>query len=193
MINIFKLLTASAIALVIGAGISIFAFDNTSWTYTETGCFEIAQDVILVFALITFVLASLSKGNSQEKLITVFFAILTYAFLLRELDFEKMGLPEWSVILFHGKGRNITVALAFVVVGVLALRNYKHYISKSMEFMLSKRGALMVSAGALLLVGGIFEKCTSLNNYEFFEEVFELCGYFLYTSAAIITYKKSCK
>ena len=192
MTNIFRLLMVSAVALVIVASISIFAFGNSDWAYSESGCFEVAQDIILCFALIVFVLASLMRGNRQEKLITVFFAILTYTFILRELDFEKMGLPDWLVFLFHGKGRNISIAIAFIIVGILALRDYKNYIAKSIEFMLSKRGALMIIAGVLLLVGGLFDKMDKLPNNEFFEEVFELSGYFFYTSVAIMTYKK-CK
>ena len=192
MTIIYKLLIFASIIMTIMAAISTFIYNDTSWIYTESGCFELAQDIVLIFAFITFLQACFMRGNKQEKYITIFFTILTYAFILREIDFERLNLPDWSVILFHGKGRNITIVIAFATTIILALREYKHYINQSFSFVLSKRGFLMIIAGTLLLIGGVLEKWQNFASHEFYEEMFELSGYLVYSASALLTYKR-CK
>ena len=87
MTIIYKLLIFASIIMTIMAAISTFIYNDTSWIYTESGCFELAQDIVLIFAFITFLQACFMRGNKQEKYITIFFTILTYAFIFREIDF----------------------------------------------------------------------------------------------------------
>ncbi len=187
---VYKTLMLSVVLLIITAGVSTFVYNNTSWIYSESGCLELAQDIILIFSFVAFGCASLMKGNSQQKYITIFFTILSYAFLLREIDFERLDLPEWSVFLFYGKGRNITITLAFTIVAIMALKEWKHYITQSIDFMRSKRGYLMIASALLLVIGGVFEKCEGFSHYEFFEEIFEIAGYIAFSTAALLTYNK---
>ena len=77
-------------------------FNHPEWAITESGCLEITQAAILVVALVFYVVALFRKGGKDEKMITLFFAILIYAFILRGVDFDKMGLPEALVYMLYG-------------------------------------------------------------------------------------------
>lgn len=185
---IFSLVTV----LVIASAISVFGFGDTSWVYTEQGALEIAQDVVLFLNFLLFLIAVLMPGAKSERTITAFFTVLSYAFILRELDFEKMGFDENLVWLFHGKGRNISVALLFGIVIMFALANFKANLNKSIDYIKSKRGIILILGGILCVIGGICEKHAGVNG-EFFEESFELYGYACITTVAILTLRKFLK
>ncbi len=181
---------AIAAIILICAGVSVFAFGNSSWVYTESGAIEMSQTVLLVLTFLCFVYAFFANPHSNERMITLFFAVLTWVFLLREVDFERLGLPEFMVLLLYGKGRAITVIVGFAIAFIGAATRFKNYVEKSKSFMLSSRGVLTVMTGVFLVIGSFFEHNFRSANSEFFEEGFELLGYLCFITSSVLTIAK---
>ncbi len=180
----------SAITLV-SAAISVFAFGETGWVYSEGGALEILQAVLLACAFIYYVTALLRKGGESERMITLFFAVLMWAFILREVDFDKMGLPAAAVFMLYGKGRIITLVAGFSAALIGAAMKFKHYLKTALSFLMSARGALMAAACAMLWTGYLFEHVIEVSNAELYEEGFELAAYCLILASAAMTEKIS--
>lgn len=167
---------------------SMTIFNHPEWAISESGCLEIAQAVILAVALIFYAVALFHRGEKDEKMITLFFAVLTYAFILREVDFDKMGLPAPLVFMLYGKGRTITLVLGFAMVLLGSLIQFKTYMKSAFKFIFSTRGFLITSAAALLWIGYFFEHHSGLETTgELLEELCELAGYCLILSSALKT------
>lgn len=167
------------------ASISTLAFGETGWVYSEGGALEILQAVVLFCALLYYVYALFQKNASGERMIILFFAVLMWAFILREVDFDKMGLPSAAVFMLYGRGRMITLAAGFAAALIGAAMHFKHYLKASLSFILSRRGALMAVACALLWTGYVFEHHLGIANAELFEEGFELVAYCLILTSAV--------
>lgn len=180
----------SAITLA-SAAISVFALGETGWVYSEGGALEILQAVLLACAFIYYVTALLRKGGKRERMITLFFAVLMWAFILREVDFDKMGLPAAAVFMLYGKGRAITLIAGFSIALIGAAMKFRHYLKTALRFIMSARGVLMAAACALLWTGYMFEHILEVSNAELYEEGFELAAYCLILASAAMTEKIS--
>lgn len=128
----------SAITLA-SAAVSVLAFGDTSWVYSESGALEILQAVLLACAFLYYVAALFRKGGGNERMITLFFAVLMWAFILREVDFDKMGLPDAAVFMLYGKGRAITLVAGFSIAIIGAAIKFRHYFKATLSFLLSAR------------------------------------------------------
>ena len=180
-------LIRAALSAIIGV-VLMTIFNHPEWAITESGCLEITQAAILVVALIFYVVALFHNGGKDEKMITLFFAVLMYAFILREVDFDKMGLPEPLVFMLYGKGRAITLILGFAVALIGALLKFKTYIKSTLKFIFSTRGYLIAAAAAMLWIGYYFEHHSNLEaTGELLEELCELAGYCLFLTSALKT------
>lgn len=180
----------SAITLA-SATVSVLAFGDTSWVYSESGALEILQAVLLACAFLYYVAALFRKGGGNERMITLFFAVLMWAFILREVDFDKMGLPDAAVFMLYGKGRAITLVAGFSIAIIGAAIKFRHYFKATLSFLLSVRGTLMAAACALLWTGYLFEHRLEVPNAELYEEGFELAAYCLILASAAMTEKIS--
>lgn len=169
------------------ASISTLAFGETGWVYSEGGALEILQAFLLFFAFLYYAHALFQKNASGERMIILFFAVLMWAFILREVDFDKMGLPSAAVFMLYGRGRTITLVVGFAAALIGAAMRFKHYLKASLSFVFSKRGVLMVAACVLLWTGYVFEHRLEVANAELFEEGFELAAYCLILASAVMT------
>ena len=180
-------LICAALSAIIGVMLMAI-FNHPEWAITESGCLEITQAAILVVALVFYVVALFRKGGKDEKMITLFFAVLIYTFILREVDFDKMGLPEALVFMLYGKGRTITLVLGFAIALLGAIVHFKTYIKSTLKFIFSTRGFLIAAAAAMLWTGYFFEHHSNLGaTGELLEELFELAGYCLILTSAVKT------
>ena len=185
---LYKFALFAIIAVLIFSAIWFYGFGKSDYLFSEAGILENMQNFAIAVSGLIFLFAFIKNRNKNKDMwITLFFVVLCYAFLCREVDFERLNLPEWSVILFHGKGRNISIEIAFSIIGVFALKDYKNYINKSKELVFSKRGAFLFIAAIALFAGGIFEHAL---DSEFFEELLELTGYSCLLTASYFTFNR---
>ena len=93
--------------------------------FDENNLLENTQAFVLMFVFFLYLLP-LFDPLRGDKLIAVFFAILTLAFLLRELDIEKFDLPKILILLGSGNGRNILLASGFLSTLGFALFKFRY-------------------------------------------------------------------
>ncbi len=171
-------------------GVIFVAINKPDYALQEIGCIELSQALVLVVSMLTYFLAFFCKGGKFEKMITLFLAVLMYAFIMREIDFEKLGLPDWVVAITYGKGRAIIVTTGFAVAIIGALMKFNQYKKSTLNFLTTKRAALLVLGGLFLVSGNIVEHGTNWGSFtEVVEEELELLGYCTILCSAILTKK----
>ncbi len=179
----------TAISAVMGV-IFTFVLNKPEFALQETGCIEVSQAAILVVAFLTYIISLCSKGGKDEKMMTLALAVLMYAFIVRELDFERMNLPDWIVAILYGEGRTITVITGFAIAFIGMAMRFKHYFKTCLNFLKTKRAKLLIIGGIFLIIGNVIEHATSWGNLtEVVEEETELLGYCFILSSAILTKK----
>ncbi len=193
-----KIISAFALsaAAIAASAVLVFAFGKTSPVYSESGILEVLQSAVLVLCLAAFAAASwrslkAPSGDGAAPLIPVFFTLLAYAFILREVDFDKMGLPAAAEFMLYGAGRHAVLIAGFAAIAVFAAARFGKYLKASLEFLKSSNGRFIAAAGALLVAGYLFEHEIPLKEGEFFEESCELMGYCSLFAAAASMCEKS--
>lgn len=143
--------------------------------FSENGMIENLQALTLFACSAIFLSCACRKGD-EARASHIFFAVLFYSFFLREIPFKHMqGLPRFLLWLFHDGGKHAMVFCGFAASFILALMDFKRYFALSAGFLLSRRGALMLLGGTLLICAEIAEKSPAVHR-EFFEETLELCA-----------------
>lgn len=154
---------------------SVFIFNITS-IYAENGLLENIQVILLTISCIVF-LIPIALEKKTEKSILLFCSLLCYSFILREMDFESLDVPNVIKFISFGVGRNATLTAAFISLFSYAAFRFSYYKNACISFIRSKSGILLMSGGLFLIVGDIFEKRSSIIHHVYWEELFELCGY----------------
>ena len=182
-------LLAFTALLVVGAWAtySVFILGDDS-VAEENASIENLQNLFLLTASL-FSLVSAFFRSKRERAVQLFFAVLFYAFFLREVDFEKLGLAEELVFLFYGTGRNVSVALLFVAVGIYGLFALRLNLRVALAYAFSKRGLLMLIGLLILLSSDMIERFTEFQHEMFYEEGLELLGYFFFLWACVRSFK----
>ncbi|GAB5500959.1 MAG: hypothetical protein PsegKO_32700 [Pseudohongiellaceae bacterium] len=125
-------------------------------------------------------------GDTYPKRLIAWFCVwLCTSFVLRELDVERLNVPELIKPLGSGVGRNILLAASLIGIMTVALRSFKTYRVASLTFLRSSSGILLISAGGMLLLGGVFDELKMLRHNTLLEESAELCGYCLILLASM--------
>ncbi|MBO7521126.1 MAG: hypothetical protein J6T16_02675 [Opitutales bacterium] len=158
-------------------------FEGDSSIHAENHFLENAQVAVCAIEMLVFLAAAFFSGENA-KAIPLFFAVLAFAFILREVDVERLDVPEICKILGSGWGRNIIVSLMFAAVFAAALLNFRLYFWASLKFMRTKTFYWGIAAAAVLFASHIAERAHSLPHNEFWEETLELAGYALFLIAA---------
>ena len=159
--------------------------------FDENNLLENTQAFVLLLVFFLF-LVPLFEPFRGDKLIAVFFAILTLAFLLREVDIEKFDLPKILILLGSGNGRNILLALGFLSTLGFALFKFRYYLDLARCFLRNRTGFATLVAGLFLIVGDMFEKI-DVPYHVLYEESLELLGYSFLLSAATRLSRKEVK
>ncbi len=182
-----------AILTTVVSIVTILIFGKKDWIFTEAGIIENAQWILIVCAMIAFASASLDSSGKSKRMIYLFLVVLNYIFLMREIDFETLPLPDYIGMFLYGKGKNIvcTILIAIPIVG--ALLKFKHYFKESIDYLLSKEGITLFLGGVLLGISSLFEhqlpKITTHEIAELFEEITELWGYVVILYSSTISAK----
>jgi hypothetical protein len=144
------------------------------------------NQVIMLFICWAVYLQTLFDTQKDRKLFPCAGALLCLSFILRELDVEKFDLPQIIILIGHGLGRNIMLIGLWLLVIVLFIRNYKHYLEFSIYLLMTRSALLMIAGGLLLFVGNLFEdRVFSVNYHQLYEELSELTAYSLILLASL--------
>ena len=164
--------------LVIGRGMV--------WLHKENGMLENTQVILLALTMIVFFLQLYCRKDSH-RIFPLAGAFLCLFFILRELDVEKLDVPQVLILLGSGTGRNILLFNMGVVLIVYAVMNFSAIRTFLPQFFFEK-SSLTILAGLLFLVSGwLFDKeIIDTVHYQFFEEILEVTGYYLMFAGAVI-------
>ena len=156
----------------------IVFFDNQMWLYAENSLIENIQATLLTISALVFLVAAVLEKKSSK--LPMFLCIaLCYAFLVRELDIEKILDHPTIVLIGSGKGRNLSLVVLFASLSIPFFLNPKHYLGAMVSFLRSRPAFLMIAGGICLLVGAFFEKYEGIPHHVYFEEMSEVLGYVL--------------
>ncbi len=166
---------------------SVFLFDNTS-LYQENGLLENIQALLLFATFLTFLIPALYQKRN-DKLILIFFALLSFNFILREVDVDELDIPNILILLGSGIGRKVLLAIGFISIIFYALLKAKYYTNLSINLLKSSTGILLFLSAVFLFMGGFFEEA-KFQHHTYFEELSELTGYVLFFLASLILIDK---
>lgn len=179
--------TAAFLAVLLWLVYSVYYLNQPS-IYAEHGILENLQALTLLVSFVIFFLPPLMQKRG-DKIFSLFFALLCFAFILREVDVEDFNLP--SIIVFWGAGTGRTIFLsialfAFITYGLAHLKYYKPILK---NFLKSQTLLLLFIAALLLQTGEFLEGLNSIPHHALWEEISELCGYVVMVCSAILLYK----
>lgn len=157
------------------AAYSVFVL-NDSTVYAENGPLENLQAALLAICSLTFLIPVVLK-KPPVKLILLSCSWLCFSFFLRELDVERLNVPDAVKLIGSGAGRNGMLVLGFLTLLAFAAARFSFYKEAVLLFLKARPGVLMMLAGVLLFAGEIFEKSHSIRHNAFFEEELELLGF----------------
>ncbi len=157
-----------------------------SQLHEENGLFENIQVLLLALTIAVFFLQIYFKRNAHG-IFPLAGSFLCLVFILRELDVEKLDVPQIFILLGSGVGRNVLMAVLGVSLLIYAILNFRSIRGFLPQFFF-ETASLIILAGLLFLVlGGLFDKETiETVHYQFFEEILEVTGYYLMLTGAII-------
>lgn len=164
--------------LVIGQGMTAL--------HNENGLLENIQVVLLALSIAVFGLQLYLKKNSH-CVFALAGSFLCLVFILRELDVEKLDVPQVIILLGSGLGRNVLMAGLGISLFVYAVIKFRSILKFLPQFFF-ETSSLTILVGLLFLVsGGVFDKgAVDLTYYQFFEEVLEVTGYYLMFTGAVL-------
>ena len=181
------IMKSSMTALILNFVILFWSFYSAVWLenrsiFSENGLLENFQALTLFITLFFFLVPMFNRRRS-DRLLAVFFSILTLGFVLRELDVETFDLPEIFIILGSGQGRDLLLSFGILSTIGFALLKFRYYLDLAICFLKSRSGFAAFSSGIFLYIGDFFENLQIPYNV-LYEESFELMGYSILLLAA---------
>lgn len=147
--------------------------------FKENQLMENFQVFLIFIAGLTFS-QSVALVEKSLRLLPLAGGLLSFSFILRELDVERFDVPRFIAFLFgHGYGRNILLASLWLMVVIAFVRNRAHYLKIVQGLLGRPSGVLAVTGGLLLILGSLFDdRIFDVELYQFYEELSEMNGYY---------------
>jgi hypothetical protein len=177
------LLFAAALIVVLICTYLVVRTGNVT-LYQENGLLENLQAGLLVVCVIGFALRGI-RAQSPRRWLLLLCALLSYAFLLREVDVERLGLPAIFGAIGAGVGRNASIAIALLALLGMLARNRVASYGAALTLLRSNSGRWLVATGALLVLGAWFDKHPTYLHARFIEESFELLAFVCMLNGAL--------
>lgn len=153
----------------------------------ENGVLENTQVALLLLSGLVFAVKSFSFDRNF-RFIPWMGAWLSPSIILRELDVERLAVPQWAVWVGSGMGRNLIMGIGWIVLCILAIKSYSVLKGNFGKIARSRMAILMFAAGTMLLLGSLFDHMSIMGEHgKLWEEACETLGYFLLLPAAVLS------
>ncbi len=153
----------------------------------ENGVLENTQVALLLLSGLVFVVQSF-RVERNLRFILWMGAWLSPSIILRELDIEKLAVPQWVIAIGSGTGRNLIMGFGWIALCLLAIKSYPELKGSFRRIARSRTAILVYSAVTMLLLGSLFDHGSiSEDQSKFWEEIFETFGYFILLLAALFS------
>ncbi len=153
----------------------------------ENGVLENTQIVLLLLSGLIFVIQSF-RVERNYRIIFWMGAWLSPSIIFRELDIEKLAVPQWLIWIGSGTGRNLIMGFGWIALCVLAIKSYSKLKGSFRRIARSRMAILIYSTVIILLLGSLFEHGTiPVEHGMFWEEISEMMAYFLLLLASVFS------
>lgn len=153
--------------------------------YDEGGFIESVSAMAFLFSGVLLCFLSLDRLGFERRL-TQFFSTTCVVLYLREVDVEKLNVPEFLKFIGADTGRDVLFSGLFLYIIVMVLlRDREGLWDKVRGCFKSVVSRTVLIGSACLLSGAIFEEL----DFVFYEEVMEMNGALLILLAAFLHIK----
>jgi hypothetical protein len=153
----------------------------------ENGVLENTQVALLLLSGLVFVMQSF-RVEHTVRFILWMGAWLSPSVIFRELDIEKLAVPQWFIWVGSGMGRNLILGMGWIVLCILAVKSYSEWKGHFGRVVRSRAAIFVCAAGIMLFLGAAFDHGTAkAENGKLWEEILETIGYFLLLPAAFLS------
>lgn len=153
----------------------------------ENGILENIQVVLLLLSGLIFLVQSF-RVERTFRVILWMGTWLSPSIILRELDVEKLAVPQWIISIGSGTGRNLIMGVGWIVLGLLALKSFPELKGAFRKIARSRMAAFMLASVLMLFLGSFFDHgYISSDKGKLWEESFEILGYCLLLPAAFLS------
>lgn len=180
--NIFVILSVAGMLFAQ----SIFA-DEAIRLDKENGPLENIQVMLLFLSAVAFLLP-VAKAEKSFRCVLLGGAMLSFSFILRELDVEDLAVPQWIAAMGSGTGRDILLGCGWAYVGVLSIKAFSALKANLKAILFSRMTLLLFISGLILFSGSFFDhKDDKTPADQLAEELIEVVGYSVFLLGAIIS------
>lgn len=152
--------------------------------HAENGLLENAQAFLLMLAILTYAVLSM-RETVPLSLLHQSLALLSFSFLLRELDLELLPLPLVVRLLGSGLGRTILLLALWMAMAWKWIGCIKDKRGFTRRWFYNRSFLLLMIAAQLLMLSELIEKnIFLLPDPQLFEEMAESNAYLLLLLAA---------
>lgn len=161
-------------------------FEGNVGLYDEGGFIESVSAMAFLFSGVLLFFLSLDKLGFERRL-TQFFSTTCVVLYLREVDVEKLNIPDFIKFIGADTGRDVLFSLLFVyIIAMVLLRHRVGLINKVKSCFRSSVSITVLIGSACLLSGAVFEECDLV----FYEEVMEMNGALFILLASVFHVKE---
>jgi hypothetical protein len=153
-----KLLAGHAVVCLAFVILLLLAWQADPGVADENRLLENLQAAALFLALALSLVNLAPLRRQPPPYIAAGLAVLFLSLFLRELDVEKLGLPDVLTFLGSGTGRNLLLGLLWGVVLLGVLRNRHRLKEDALAYLRSPLLYYLLAAAAFYLVGEAMDK-----------------------------------
>ena len=159
-----------------------------SQLHAENNLLENIQVTLLALTTIAFLTHLLHTGK-YHHLFALCGALFCFSSILRELDVETFDIPEILILLGSGTGKHIMLVSLWLFLTGYGVFNYQKIKPRCWRDLILENATLVIFLGGCLLIFGALldDHIIEVYNYELYEELLEMNGYFLIWAGAIMS------
>jgi hypothetical protein len=154
----------------------------------ENGLLENFQGSLYVLGWL-WVAVTLMITHDIKRFSGWFYSLFMVSMLLREIDMDRIGLPDMIVFVTSGVGRDLILGVSWLVILFLAIRHFRQAREEIVSALRSVWGRHLL-VGVLFYLGGeSFDKHLypfSRETTLFCEEMLEALGAFMFMYSTIL-------
>lgn len=150
----------------------------------ENGLLENIQLLFLLIAFPLSLMAFLKPINEQHRYLMLGFMLLTFAFILREMEFKASDAPIILKMISSPEGALYLTLAVFIPYIGYSLWTFSLALNASLRFARTYNVYRFGLAALLLLLGGAYDReWLRAENSVFLEEFFETLAWYIYLVA----------
>ena len=146
----------------------------------EKGILEMTQALLIAVSMVIYVLCAFFDRNIGTRLTSLALSLLSFSFLLRELDVEEYDIPSIFILLGSGTGKHVLIGVLWIILLIVLFKFKQAFWHSNYDFLSSKQGQLLIVSALMLILGSFMDKnilSLNIDTTQFYEEIFELLGY----------------